>query len=173
MSLFTHDYKGLLPPAPAWPSLCTKLSLIYVDDSLVSWGPQLLRFSRLRELYLGWYSGAQATIDSLVPPELTQLHMLRRVTLLNVPLTEFPACGVQLGAPTKSAALIALVQRLKANGASNQAIARVLKISPSTCLREATRSWQELSPLPRVGSGKGHLQLLAAMAASSLSLNRR
>ena len=42
------------------------------------------------------------------------------------------AAGVQLGAPSKSADLIEQVRRLKASGASNQAIARALKISPST-----------------------------------------
>ena len=40
--------------------------------------------------------------------------------------------GVQLGAPAKSAELLAQVRRLKASGASNQAIARALKMSPST-----------------------------------------
>jgi len=39
---------------------------------------------------------------------------------------------VQLGAPAKSAELLAQVRRLKASGASNQAIARALKMSPST-----------------------------------------
>jgi DNA invertase Pin-like site-specific DNA recombinase len=47
-------------------------------------------------------------------------------------LAKKKAAGVQLGAPTKSAELVAQVRRLKATGASNQAIARALKISPST-----------------------------------------
>jgi DNA invertase Pin-like site-specific DNA recombinase len=42
------------------------------------------------------------------------------------------AAGVRLGAPPKSAETVAQVRRLKASGASNQAIARALKISPST-----------------------------------------
>jgi DNA invertase Pin-like site-specific DNA recombinase len=42
------------------------------------------------------------------------------------------AAGVQLGAPTKSAETVAQVRRLKVSGASNQAIARALHISPST-----------------------------------------
>jgi DNA invertase Pin-like site-specific DNA recombinase len=42
------------------------------------------------------------------------------------------AAGVQLGAPSKSAAVVAQVRRLKASGASNQAIARALQLSPST-----------------------------------------
>lgn len=42
------------------------------------------------------------------------------------------ANGKQLGAPTKSEEVVAQVKRLKAGGASNQAIARALKISPST-----------------------------------------
>ena len=42
------------------------------------------------------------------------------------------AAGMQLGAPRKSAALIEQVRRLKASGASNQAIAQALQMSPST-----------------------------------------
>lgn len=42
------------------------------------------------------------------------------------------AAGIKLGAPTKSLELIDQVRRLKANGASNQAIARALEMSPST-----------------------------------------
>jgi DNA-binding NarL/FixJ family response regulator len=47
-------------------------------------------------------------------------------------LTKKKVVGVQLGAPAKSAELLAQVRRLKASGASNQAIARALKMSPST-----------------------------------------
>jgi DNA invertase Pin-like site-specific DNA recombinase len=42
------------------------------------------------------------------------------------------AAGVQLGAPTKSAEAVEQVRRLKGEGASNQAIARALKLSLST-----------------------------------------
>jgi len=47
-------------------------------------------------------------------------------------LAKKKAAGMQLGAPTKSVDVIAQVRRLKASGASNQAIARVLQMSPST-----------------------------------------
>lgn len=42
------------------------------------------------------------------------------------------AAGVKLGAPTKGQEVIDQMRRLKAGGASNQVIARALKISPST-----------------------------------------
>lgn len=42
------------------------------------------------------------------------------------------AAGAQLGAPRKGDALIEQIRRLKASGASNQAIARTLKMSSST-----------------------------------------
>jgi DNA invertase Pin-like site-specific DNA recombinase len=42
------------------------------------------------------------------------------------------AGGQKLGPPTKSADVVEQVRRLKAGGASNQAIARALQISPST-----------------------------------------
>jgi DNA invertase Pin-like site-specific DNA recombinase len=47
-------------------------------------------------------------------------------------LAKKKAAGAQLGAPTKSEEVIKQVRRLKAGGASNQVIARALKISPST-----------------------------------------
>lgn len=47
-------------------------------------------------------------------------------------LAKKKAAGMQLGAPSKSAETIAQMRQLKASGASNQAIARVLKMSPST-----------------------------------------
>ncbi|MGI4874335.1 MAG: winged helix-turn-helix transcriptional regulator [Janthinobacterium lividum] len=47
-------------------------------------------------------------------------------------LAKKKAAGVQLGAPSKGPEITAQVYRLKAGGASNQAIARALKMSPST-----------------------------------------
>jgi DNA invertase Pin-like site-specific DNA recombinase len=47
-------------------------------------------------------------------------------------LAKKKAAGVQLGAPTKSAETVAQGRRLTTAGASNQAIARALKMSPST-----------------------------------------
>jgi DNA invertase Pin-like site-specific DNA recombinase len=47
-------------------------------------------------------------------------------------LAKKKAAGVQLGAPAKSAEIVAQMRRLKASGASNQAIARALNLSPST-----------------------------------------
>ncbi|MFD1874487.1 recombinase family protein [Hymenobacter bucti] len=46
-------------------------------------------------------------------------------------LAKKKAAGVQLGAPTKSAETVEQVRRLKTGGASNQAIARAFKMSPS------------------------------------------
>ncbi len=40
--------------------------------------------------------------------------------------------GIKLGAPTKGQDVIDQVRRLKVGGASNQAISRALKMSPST-----------------------------------------
>ena len=47
-------------------------------------------------------------------------------------LAKKKANGQQLGDPTKSAEVVDQVRQLKAGGASNQAIARALKMSPST-----------------------------------------
>lgn len=47
--------------------------------------------------------------------------------------------GLKLGAPTKSTEMIEQVRRLKGGGASNQAIARALKMSPSTVAKYLMR----------------------------------
>jgi DNA invertase Pin-like site-specific DNA recombinase len=47
-------------------------------------------------------------------------------------LAKKKAAGMMLGAPTKSVETVGQVRRLKTGGASNQAIARALKMSPST-----------------------------------------
>ena len=47
-------------------------------------------------------------------------------------LNKKKAAGIKLGAPTKGQEVIDQVRRLKAGGASNQAISRALKMSPST-----------------------------------------
>jgi DNA invertase Pin-like site-specific DNA recombinase len=47
-------------------------------------------------------------------------------------LAKKKAAGMQLGAPAKRAELIAQMQQLKASGASNQAIAQALQLSPRT-----------------------------------------
>lgn len=47
-------------------------------------------------------------------------------------LAKKKANGQKLGAPTKSAEVVNQVRRLKGGGASNQAIARALQMSPST-----------------------------------------
>jgi Leucine-rich repeat (LRR) protein len=95
MGLLTRSYKGHIPPVPVWPSLCLRLGLVWIDNSLVNCGPQLRRFSRLRELDVRWYSGAEPITNSLFPPEITQLRTLQRVTLLNVPIG-FPAWVIDL-----------------------------------------------------------------------------
>ncbi len=89
MGLFKRHYERHLPSAPAWPSLCFRLALWHVDNKLLEWGPQLLGFSRLRQLNVSWHAGDAASIDSIFPPELAQLRTLERVELLNLPIT-FP-----------------------------------------------------------------------------------
>jgi DNA invertase Pin-like site-specific DNA recombinase len=54
-------------------------------------------------------------------------------------LAKKKAAGVPLGAPRKGADVIEQVRRLNASGASNQAIARALKISPSTVVKYLTK----------------------------------
>jgi DNA invertase Pin-like site-specific DNA recombinase len=120
-------------------------------DLVVFW--RLDRFSRegalatlryLKELKdhgVNYKSFTEPYLDSLGPFGDVIVSMLATIAaqdLLKISentkaaLAKKKAAGVQLEAPAKSAEVIAQVQRLKANGASNQAIARALKISPST-----------------------------------------
>jgi DNA invertase Pin-like site-specific DNA recombinase len=120
-------------------------------DLVVFW--RLDRFSRegalatlryLKELKdhgVNYKSFTEPYLDSLGPFGDVIVSMLATIAaqdLLKISentkaaLAKKKAAGVQLGAPSKSADLIAQVQRLKTSGASNQAIARALKMSPST-----------------------------------------
>jgi DNA invertase Pin-like site-specific DNA recombinase len=120
-------------------------------DLVVFW--RLDRFSRegalatlryLKELKdhgVNYKSFTEPYLDSLGPFGDVIVSMLATIAaqdLLKIlentkaALAKKKAAGMQLGAPPKSAALIAQVRQLKASGASNQAIARALQMSPST-----------------------------------------
>jgi DNA invertase Pin-like site-specific DNA recombinase len=120
-------------------------------DLVVFW--RLDRFSRegalatlryLKELkYHGvnYKSFTEPYLDSLGPFGDVIVSMLATIAAQDLikisentkaALAKKKAAGVQLGAPAKSAAVIAQVRALKASGASNQAIARALAMSPST-----------------------------------------
>jgi DNA invertase Pin-like site-specific DNA recombinase len=120
-------------------------------DLVVFW--RLDRFSRegalatlryLKELKdhgVNYKSFTEPYLDSLGPFGDVIVSMLATIAAQDLikisentkaALAKKKAAGVQLGAPSKSADVIAQVQRLKASGASKQAIARALKMSPST-----------------------------------------
>jgi DNA invertase Pin-like site-specific DNA recombinase len=120
-------------------------------DLVVFW--RLDRFSRegalatlryLKELKdhgVNYKSFTEPYLDSLGPFGDVIVSMLATIAAQDLikisentkaALAKKKATGMQLGAPSKSADLIAQVRRLKISGASNQAIARALKMSPST-----------------------------------------
>jgi DNA invertase Pin-like site-specific DNA recombinase len=120
-------------------------------DLVVFW--RLDRFSRegalatlryLKELKdhgVNYKSFTEPYLDSLGPFGDVIVSMLATIAAQDLikisentkaALAKKKAAGVQLGAPSKSAEVIAQMRRLKASGASNQAIARALKMSPST-----------------------------------------
>jgi DNA invertase Pin-like site-specific DNA recombinase len=120
-------------------------------DLVVFW--RLDRFSRegalatlryLKELKdhgVNYKSFTEPYLDSLGPFGDVIVSMLDNIAAQDLikisentkaALAKKRAAGVQLGAPSKSADAIEQVRRLKASGASNQAIARALKMSPST-----------------------------------------
>jgi DNA invertase Pin-like site-specific DNA recombinase len=120
-------------------------------DLVVFW--RLDRFSRegalatlryLKELKdhgVNYKSFTEPYLDSLGPFGDVIVSMLATIAaqdLLKISentkaaLAKKKAAGQRLGAPTKSAEIVAQVRRLKAGGASNGAIARALNVSPST-----------------------------------------
>jgi DNA invertase Pin-like site-specific DNA recombinase len=120
-------------------------------DLVVFW--RLDRFSRegalatlryLKELKdhgVNYKSFTEPYLDSLGPFGDVIVSMLATIAAQDLikisentkaALAKKKAAGVQLGAPSKSADTVAQVRRLKAAGASNQAIARALHMSPST-----------------------------------------
>jgi DNA invertase Pin-like site-specific DNA recombinase len=120
-------------------------------DLVVFW--RLDRFSRedalatlryLKELKdhgVNYKSFTEPYLDSLGPFGDVIVSMLATIAAQDLikisentkaALAKKKAAGVQLGAPTKSAGTVEQVRRLKTGGASNQAIARALKMSPST-----------------------------------------
>jgi DNA invertase Pin-like site-specific DNA recombinase len=120
-------------------------------DLVVFW--RLDRFSRegalatlryLKELKdhgVNYKSYTEPYLDSLGPFGDVIVSMLATIAAQDLikisentkaALAKKKAAGVQLGAPSKSADMVAQMRRLKATGASNQAIARALNMSPST-----------------------------------------
>jgi DNA invertase Pin-like site-specific DNA recombinase len=120
-------------------------------DLVVFW--RLDRFSRegalatlryLKELKdhgVNYKSFTEPYLDSLGPFGDVIVSMLATIAAQDLikisentkaALAKKKAAGMRLGAPAKSAAVIAQVRALKAGGASNQAIARALAMSPST-----------------------------------------
>jgi len=120
-------------------------------DLVVFW--RLDRFSRegalatlryLKELKdhgVNYKSFTEPYLDSLGPFGDVIVSMLATIAAQDLikisentkaALVKKKAAGVQLGAPSKSAEMVDQVRRLKEKGASNQAIARALKMSPST-----------------------------------------
>jgi DNA invertase Pin-like site-specific DNA recombinase len=120
-------------------------------DLVVFW--RLDRFSRegalatlryLKELKdhgVNYKSFTEPYLDSLGPFGDVIVSMLATIAAQDLikisentkaALAKKKAAGMQLGAPRKGPEIITQVHCLKASGASNQAIARALKVSPST-----------------------------------------
>lgn len=86
------------PPNPFEPrflaSFRRRLSVLWIDEHVREWGPELLRLRRLRKLHLQ----GDLSIDGInftLPVEIGTLHSLRRLTLLNLPI-DFPEWIVNL-----------------------------------------------------------------------------
>ena len=103
--------------------------------------PTLKYLKELRDHGVNYKSFTEPYLDSLGPFGDVIVSMLATIAAQDLikisentkaALAKKKAAGIQLGAPIKSAAVIAQAQALKAEGKSNSAIARTLRISPST-----------------------------------------
>lgn len=103
--------------------------------------PTLKYLKELRDHGVNYKSFTEPYLDSLGPFGDVIVSMLATIAAQDLikisentkaALAKKKAAGIQLGAPTKSAAVIAQAQALKVEGNSNGAIARALGISPST-----------------------------------------
>ena len=103
--------------------------------------PTLKYLKELRDHGVNYKSFTEPYLDSLGPFGDVIVSMLATIAAQDlIKISENTkaaqakkkAAGIQLGAPMKSAAVIALAKGLKVEGKSNGAIARALGISPST-----------------------------------------
>jgi len=88
-----------------------------------------VNYKSFTEPYLDSLGSFGEVIVSMLAPIAAQ-DLIKILENTKAALARKKAAGVQLGAPAKSAET--QVRQLKMTGASNQAIARALKMSPST-----------------------------------------
>jgi DNA invertase Pin-like site-specific DNA recombinase len=109
--------------------------------------------------WVHYKSYTEPYLDSLGPFDAVIVPLLATIAAQDVieisvnmkaALAKQKAAGVPLGAPRKSVEIIAQVRGLQASGASNQAIARALQLSPSTCWPGTSRRPARAHPVARL-----------------------
>ena len=87
------------PPDPFKPRFVApfrrRLSVLWIDESVLQWGPELRRLRYLRKLHLQGDLSLCDSKDFSLPTEIGELHTLRTLTLLNLPIS-FPEWIAQL-----------------------------------------------------------------------------
>ena len=119
--------------------------------------PTLKYLKELRDHGVNYKSFTEPYLDSLGPFGDVIVSMLATIAAQDLikisentkaSLAKKKAAGMRLGAPMKSAAVIAQAQSLKLAGKSNGTIARILGISPSTVAKYVTSSLQSAKIYP-------------------------
>ncbi|HEX8659798.1 MAG TPA: hypothetical protein VF690_19805 [Hymenobacter sp.] len=90
MGLFSRHLFTSLSKALAAPTACYRLHLQVNIDQLRAWGPLFPHLTRLQELRLHGQYVPDEPQESAFPEEFRQLRTLRKVSLLNLPVT-FPS----------------------------------------------------------------------------------
>ena len=90
MWLFTNSAYNNLNEAVAHANSCKSLTLFYLDYNLADRGADILTLKNLTKLHIKADPKIYYDYDFKLPQQIGELRQLKKLTLLNLPLSEFP-----------------------------------------------------------------------------------
>ena len=84
-----HKYESI-EDAVTHARHCTSVYVYPCNRDIAGWGEEFLKLQALRELYLQADNAIFYDYSIVLPAEIGKLHKLKKLTLLNFPLTSFP-----------------------------------------------------------------------------------
>ena len=97
MRLFTRTKFESLSDALRSPNDCKILNLLFVKENLKNVGQSFRKLENLRELYIQGDTSIFYDREFGLPEEIGELKKLEKLTLLNLPISEFPHWTLNLG----------------------------------------------------------------------------